>query len=251
MKTDLKKISTKVWEPILNKLDKKLDAACLKRDAYLSKVLTVELAHLDSELVFPNSPEAHKFVSDRLERLKPRKAVSLSLDEDVVNRLNDVCGKKNVVRDAFLNRLLLILAFAPDTIDRLFFFSERDEWRKTVWEELKHDGPFFENTLYPLEHVIDPLWAIREGIRLYEDPDGLIEYVAPGSSAVSHIRKNFKGDWYLRSGIYTDLFTDKQLKNADLYGLNCFVADWQIPGHPAEVEYEKSLDELFSDLGDL
>ena len=30
------KISVKIWRPIIEKLDAKLDAACLRRDAYLA-----------------------------------------------------------------------------------------------------------------------------------------------------------------------------------------------------------------------
>jgi hypothetical protein len=29
----------KIWRPIIDKLDAKLDAACLRRDAYLAKLL--------------------------------------------------------------------------------------------------------------------------------------------------------------------------------------------------------------------
>jgi len=252
MKHNTKKITAKVWEPILKKLDLKLDAACLKRDAYLSKVLSIELAHLDSEVVFSNSPAAHKFIADRLERLRPRKPVSFSLDESVIERLNDICARKAIVRDAFLNRMLLILAVAPATVDHLFFGSEKDEWRRVVWKELKHDGPFYENTLYPLEHDIDPFWGIRTGIEIYSEDDELVDFEMPESKATVRVRKNFKGDFFPRSGIYTDLFNDNQVKNTDLYGLNCFIADWQIPGHPTKEEFEKSLDELIlADLGDV
>lgn len=252
MKHDTKKITVKIWEPILKKLDLKLDAACLKRDAYLSKVLDVELAHLDSEVVFPNSSAAHKFVADRLEHLKPRRPVSLSLDPSVIERLNDICARKAIVRDAFLNRMLLILAFAPATVDHLFFGSEKDKWRQVVWKELEYDGQsYFDAALYPLEHRIDPFWGIRTGIEMYSEGEELVDFTIPGTETTARVRKNFKGDHFPRSGIYTDLFTDKQVKNNDLYGLNCFVADWRIPGHPAQVEYEKSLDEIFSDLVDI
>jgi hypothetical protein len=35
---------------------------------------------------------------------------------------------------------------------------------------------------------------------------------------------------------------------ADLLGLNCWVADWSIPGHEAQIQHAKALDELLETL---
>ena len=72
-KTDPKtapKISVKIWEPIIKKLDTKLKSACLRRDAYLNKILEVELDWLDDEVSLPNSQDSYDFVFDRLQELK-------------------------------------------------------------------------------------------------------------------------------------------------------------------------------------
>jgi hypothetical protein len=95
-----KKVSTKIWRPILEKLEKKMDASCLRRDAYLSRVLAVELSYLDSEVALPNSTEAKEFIAERLDGLSDRKLVSLSLRPEIVERLNDLCERKRIVRDA-------------------------------------------------------------------------------------------------------------------------------------------------------
>ena len=79
-KTDPKtapKISVKIWEPIIEKLDTKIKSACLRRDAYLNKILEVELDWLDDEVSIPNSPASYDFVFDRLQELK-LKLVSLA-----------------------------------------------------------------------------------------------------------------------------------------------------------------------------
>ena len=36
------KISVKIWRPIIEKFDEKIGIACIRRDAYLNKVLEVE-----------------------------------------------------------------------------------------------------------------------------------------------------------------------------------------------------------------
>ena len=77
------KISVKIWRPIIEKLDAKLDAACLRRDAYLAKLLATELDHLDAEVSLPNSPAAHDFTLERLDAFD-RKLVSIALAPDLV-----------------------------------------------------------------------------------------------------------------------------------------------------------------------
>ncbi len=43
-------------------------------------------------------------------------------------------------------------------------------------------------------------------------------------------------------------FDQKAGEDADLLGLNCYVADWRIPGHEASRQRAKALDELLGSL---
>ena len=63
------KISVKIWRPLIDKFDAKIELACLRRDAYLNKVLDVELNFLDEEVSIPNSQASYDYVFDRLDRL--------------------------------------------------------------------------------------------------------------------------------------------------------------------------------------
>jgi hypothetical protein len=171
------KISVKIWRPIIDKLDAKLDAACLRRDAYLAKLLATELHHLDAEVSLPNSPAAHDFTLERLDACD-RKLVSIALAPALAGRLAAICTRKRIVRDAFFNRIFLLLAVSPKTIDTLFFPDE-PKWRTAVWSEFKHDGPFFESGFYPLEAPVDPFWAIRAGLELFNDGAGAEDYEVP------------------------------------------------------------------------
>ena len=240
------KISVKIWRPVIDKLDAKLNAACLRRDAYLKKVLEGELQWLDHEVSIPNSQASSDFVFEQLDTLD-RKLVSLALPSELTSRLTELCARKRIVRDAFFNRLFLLLSASPVAVDTLLFGDVAKEWRREVWSEYKHDGPFFQNGFYPLEQEVDPFWAIRVGLELYAVDQGLEDYVEPESGKTIRVQRDFTGRVGPADSLYTTFF-DKKVKGDTLLGLNCYVPDWRIPGQEAAAEHQKKLDELLADL---
>jgi hypothetical protein len=241
-----KKVSTKIWRPILEKLEEKMDASCLRRDAYLNRVLAVELDYLDTEVALPNSTEAKKFIAERLDHLADRKLVSLSLRPDLVERLNDLCERKQIVRDAFFNRLFLLLAAAPKTLDRLLFNGESD-WRTEVWSEFKNEGPAFQNTFYPLEQEIDPFWALRTGLDIRNDELDLGRLRRPGlhrrdqgHARLSPARFNFpRGS--------TRRFGATRKSRTPICSVSIAICPtWRIPNHPDELASRQRLDDLLA-----
>ena len=240
------KISVRIWRPIIDKLDEKMDAACLRRDAYLNKVLERELDWLDEEVSIPNSPASYEFVFEQLDPLN-RKLVSLALPSELTARLNDICARKRIVRDAFFNRLFLLLAASPKVIDTLLFGSVADEWRREVWSENKHDGPFFQNGFYPLEPMIDPFWAIRSGLEMYAGDAGLEDYVEPASGRAIRVKRELTGEAAPADSLYTTVFEQKAQSHS-LLGMSCYLPDWRIPGHGSAVVHQAKLDELLGVL---
>ena len=240
------KISVRIWRPIIDKLDEKMDAACLRRDAYLNKVLERELVWLDEEVSIPNSQASHDFVFQQLDPLN-RKLVSLALPSELTARLNEICARKCIVRDAFFNRLFLLLAASPKVIDALLFGSVADEWRREVWSENKHDGPFFQNGFYPLEPSIDPFWAIRSGLEMYAGDAGLEDYVEPTSGKAIRVKRELTGEAAPADSLYTTVFEQK-VQNHGLLGMSCYLPDWRIPGHGSAVAHQKKLDEILESL---
>lgn len=238
------KISVKIWRPIIEKLDKKIEAACLRRDAYLNRVLETELPELDREVSIPSSPVAQAFIAARLDELD-RKLVSLTLRPDLVQQLNEICERKRIVRDAFFNRVFLLLATGSKQIDALFFGDYADEWRRKVWSEYRNEGPFFQNGFSPLDPAIDPFWAIRVGLELY--PDGKPEeWTEPETGKTIQVQRDlFSGGVYPLNSVYTDPF-GQQFKNVDLTGMNCYLPDWKVPGSEAAAARQKELDEILS-----
>jgi hypothetical protein len=240
------KISVKIWRPIIDKLEQKIDAACLRRDAYLAKVLEVELDWLDQEVSIPNSKGSYDFVFQKLDQLD-RKLVSLALPPELTQRLNEICTRKRIVRDAFFNRVFLLLAASPKVVDSLVFGGANDRWRTDVWSENKHDGPFFQNGFYPLEPMIDPFWAIRNGLELYSSDEGLEDYVEPTTGKTIRVHTTLAGDRVPADSLYTTIF-EKKVMGKDLLGLSCYMPDWRIPGTGAERDHQVKLDELLGDL---
>jgi hypothetical protein len=239
------KISVKVWRPIIDKLDAKLEAACLRRDAYLKRVLEVELGWLESEVALPNSRASFDFVFENLDALD-RKLVSLALPHELTGRLNEVCSRKRIVRDAFFNRLFLLLSATPRVVDALLFPTSADEWRREVWSEYKHDGPFFQNGFYPLEQEVDPFWAIRSGLELLSEGVAMEDYVEPASGATIRLQRDVSGDLAPLESIYSTFLHQKH-RTGTLLGLNCYVPDWRIPGSAAEQRHHQKLDEILGD----
>lgn len=240
------KISVKIWRPLIDKLDAKLEAACLRRDAYLNKVLDVELAQLDAEMSIPNSQASYDHIASRLDLLD-RKLVSLAISPEVAARVNEICSRKRIVRDSFFNRLFLMLAASPEAVDALMFSGYDGKWRSDVWIDAKHDGSFIKNGFNPLEASIDPFWAIRWGIDLMSDAEITEDYVEPSSGKTIKVLPGSMGRATPPSSFYTIEFNQKVSGN-ELAGLNCYLPDWRIPGHGAELAYRAKLDEIFGDL---
>lgn len=243
------KISVKIWRPIIEKLDRKLDQACLRRDAYLAKVLETELGWLDQEVSIPNSKASYDYVFERLDQLD-RKLVSLALPAELTQRLNEICSRKRIVRDAFFNRVFLLLAASPKVVDSLLFSLAADDWRREVWSENKHDGPFFQNGFYPLEPMIDPFWAVRCGLEMYARDAGLKDYIEPVSGKTIRVQTTLTDDPMPAYSLYTTIF-EQQVKGGDLLGLSCYLPDWRIPDHAAAKEQQVKLDELLGDLEEI
>lgn len=212
----VKKIAVKVWQPVIDKLDQKIGLGCLRRDAYIGKVLAIELDRLDEEITQPNSAAARDFVAMKLNLLN-RNVVTFSLPVDLVGRLDGICAEKRVVRDAIFNRILLLLTATPTQIDRLLSLDRN--WQNIVWEKHACDWNFFPNIFYPLEPDIDPFWMIREGIKLTNAADS-------------------------DNSFYRTVLTDGLFKNANLFGLNCYLPDIWIPNHPGQVAYQQALDDM-------
>ena len=166
------------------------------------------------------------------------KPVSLALSPDLTERLNEICGRKRIVRDAFFNRIFLLLAASPKTVDTLLFGQYGNTWREEVWKQWKDNGPPF-SVIYPLEPDIDPFLAIHEWFENYTSDQPLENYVEPTSGKTIRVERDASGSPVPPDDLYTTVFTQKMTdphkkRDYDLLGLSCYMPDSRIPGHEAE-----------------
>lgn len=172
-----------------------------------------------------------------------RKLVSLALRPDLVARLNDICHQKHIVRDAFFDRLFLLLAVSSEGIDRLFFNDTGggNEWRGEVWREYKAEF-FRSGGFYPLQQDIDPFWAIRAGLEIYTE-ESTEEYTNPETAAIIQVQRYTASCVAPVDSVYAKYF-DGPSKDLDLRGFNCYMPDWKIPDSAAKLTHAKELDAM-------
>jgi len=226
------KLATRIWEPVLAKLNQRLDAACLRRDAWLTKVLEHELPIIESEIATPNSPEARNFIAAHLELL-PRKLVTLALPEPLVRRLDEICETRRVVRDSLLNRLFFLLLGNHDLKTKIFF--DRADWLQRMLEHTDFSSEAVGELLGAIPDFRDPFLDVREGQAVWHR--SLIKELGSTELADAHLR-----DY----GIYTAPFTDRTLGQIDLFGLNVCLPDIFVPGTAGHAESAALLNEFLA-----
>ncbi|MFZ5557672.1 MAG: hypothetical protein ACOZDY_13285 [Pseudomonadota bacterium] len=226
-----KKILVGIWKPLIDKLSEATAAACLQRDAFLDRVLRHEAAMLDKEITKPNSEEAKAFLSRHL-ALLDRHPVSLHLSEETVSLIDKVCGRKNVLRDCFVNRVILFLVGKqPDLFKRLVGFDYDWYLREHVLADYSSEftASFFRGNLKGITELIseDPFWAVRmciDAAQREKDPDA-----EPALHSIYIPQEFFKQ--YVPSAL----------------GLNCHLEDFLVDGHPAAEALRQRLDDLFDE----
>jgi len=210
MKT--KKILVKIWVPLLNKVNVMAKDACLKRDSYLNNVLSYEAKMLGKEVRKANSEQAKKYLSSKLLALKNFKSVNLLLEEKTIEIINNVCSEKNIPRDSFINRVLLLLTANWDTLESLFE-GYGDSIPEVIGEnDEQHYFPYRASVLDTIAEFTetDPFWLLRGCLREIK------KYESDKSDKLHSIFFNQISD-------KTDESIDYE--NIPLQGFNCFVSD--------------------------
>lgn len=191
------KITAKIYSSLLRQFDKDMRERFLKRDAFLNQILRNETAHLKGDLGGKRlSTLAHKYIAGELKHMGTTQ-VNIVVDKGVADELNAVVKECNLVRDAFLNYLLLCLRSS----DKFLTYFELP---------LDTSSSRFDAIIFPLP--ISPLSAIGEVMR---DPF----YYLRQAVAERH---------------ETGLYTMKLPKG--YHGFSCYLADVEVPGSTANRE---------------
>lgn len=222
----LGKITVQAWRPIFERFDASIERACLRRDAWLARVLDREIDMLDREVPYPNAEAARKLVSERLARLD-RKLVSIKLPLATIARLDALCLRSRIVRDAFFNRLFLLLA-SGKWVDPLFGFD--DDWWRPSWEDPGNDLGSLDALLYPLGAAINPLALRRDAFERRSDGAEFLDVVDTASGVHYRVIANesAKSGFVLPPTLYNWYLDMKLSGNRDLVGLNTFISHEQL-----------------------
>lgn len=211
---ETKRTTFKVWTPLAKSLEEKMERAFLRRDGFLNNLISQELEILAQECETKrNSPEAAGYIQKMLKDMDLI-TVSISLQPALIEKLNQTCASKNIIRDAFINRLILFLIASPQLISHIFF--DDDDWRKRVLKESWHfidEIEIFE-PIYVPSHPFENLRAAL----LSEDLD-----------------RNF----------YTRVFREGfPSQKTNLSGFNCLMSDVEVPDSEAQVKFKTLLESI-------
>lgn len=216
------KLVANIWITLIDAMSQKIEAQCLLRDSFLDRIFSSEVVYLRKEIKQSNS-DVHRALIERGLSKLPRKPVSFSLRQETVSAINETCGELNIPRDAFLNRIFLLLLISdPRKWDT---FLGLNDYLGRVHDYVGGGGmSFLGITGLPLvdlgEAMVDPFWGPR---RVLED--------LKRSQTLSTIEVN--------SALF-DGNLSQDVKNG-LAGLNCCVDDTEVDSEPLE---NRSLDDL-------
>ncbi len=187
---------------------------------------------LDKELSKPNSERGWKYLKHGLQRLDST-PVSLTLREDTVELIKDVCERKRIPRDSFINRVLLFLLMRRSQFRHLLSIDIEEIITHYILADLGSDLAldYTAGGIALVSQAVkgDPFWAIRECISYANQEE-------PGSSHLLH--RVFIDETFTHA-----LFPGQRL---NLSGLNCFVENLHIDDTAEHDELVALLDDLFA-----
>lgn len=245
------KILVKVHEPLIAIMQHKIDAACLKRDAYLDKALRVEAEFLRKEIATPNSDKAKNYIAAQLGDLK-LKPLTLVLSAKTVDLINEVCKEKNVPRDAFMNRFFLLLIASDTILTALFqeFLDEDEKFSSFVqydWNDLMDFFPngngYYQSLLTRNENMLDAIEEMVTKYSPFELVRGFLKYLNEKIDCKTMYSFPFKKASLksLPSG-----YESFEISNA--LGFNPFMSDLDIEEHKTIEEWSLPLNDKLLDI---
>jgi hypothetical protein len=156
------KVLVNIYGPLLKRLKRELDKACLKRDAYLDLALRRESEFLRVEIAEKNSAKAARYISEAIKRLNTIQ-VSLQISTETADLMKVVCNENNIPRDAFINRFVLLLT-APEAVLKAAIpaFGEI-ELIEDVYDEAAEYFWVRPNVIDTIQEFVgvSPFWLLR------------------------------------------------------------------------------------------
>lgn len=214
--SNLTKITAKLYAPMFQAFDKQLSQALLRRDAFLDRMIAVEIEHLREDLAGKKlSAKAKRYISQSLKNMgnrgtPPLRQVSISVSHKTANSLAEAVKTHNLVRDSFLNWIIALLRSSDVLLDYFGLPTRISSFRRDGTEDMP------TSPLRGIDEIqCDPFYYLR------------------------HACESING-----CGLYA-LELPKQL-----HGFSCYLPDEDVPNTPENEEMKLMQERWLKDLGD-
>lgn len=202
------KITVKIHARMLLAFDRQIDQLFLKRDAFLNAMIKGEIEHLAEDMEGKRlTPRAKRYIAGELKRMGTTQ-VNVVVDKSTADALNAVVEASNMVRDAFINRLIMLLRSSGPLLSYL-------DLPQTITERDFGAGvePMPTSPMTAMEAVhTDPLHYLRTACKR-QHQTGLYLVDLPPSYA----------------------------------GFSCYMEDSSVPGTPAYEQVQKDVQAMLDD----
>lgn len=166
------KITAKIFLPMLENFNKQINSLHIKRDSYLNAMIKAELPYLEVEMKGKRlSSKAKRHIAASLKRMGTHN-VNIVVEKEIADKLNKIVDETNMVRDAFINRLILFLRSSDSFLNNVGLPKRIDT---NIYKSMVFNLP--TSPLSAIEEVMtDPLYYLRvaseeiDGFGLYERP---------------------------------------------------------------------------------
>ncbi len=160
------KITAKVDEKLLIEFNNKLESCFIKRDAFLNHVINIEIDCLEKEMKgLKQTSAARQYISGKLKKRRT-KTINIVMNKKTVEKLNLIIKKSNMVRDAFINRIILFLSASDDVLK----FLDLPQRLNEVPNNFAFDMDINTSILSGFKSMMDdPFLYLRHSIKLQFD----------------------------------------------------------------------------------
>ncbi len=203
----LTKLTLKIYSPLLANFEKQLATLHIKRDAFLESMIRAEVPNLAGELTGKRlSSKARRYIAGELKRLGTTQ-INVQVEKSTADLLHKLVEQTNIVRDAFVNRLIMFLRGSKQLLDYL------DLPQAITYSEFEqYVEPMPTSALRAIETVhADPLYYLRAAVEERQE-----------------------------TGIY---LLELPVKFA---GFACYIEDSEVPGTPEYEQAQRKADEMLA-----
>jgi len=206
------KITVKIYEPLLRDFDRQIEKLFIKRDAFLNAMLREELQHLAHDMEGKRlTPITKRYIAGELKRMGTT-PVNVVVDKATADALNAIVETSNLVRDAFVNRLIMLLRSSSP----LLRYLELPEYII---------GSVFESYVEPMP--VSPMRAMES---VHADPLFYLRIACEERH---------------RTGLYLLELSPK------LVGFTCYMDESEVPGTQAYDQVQRDTQTMLDELAHL